>query len=419
MPQPSCKRVERASPSRARFRCGREPRLTWRTATAAPDWVQRPRRARAHAAVGHRRRRLSRGGLVRGSTGRSRRSRRGTTSGSGSGSPGPATRYRLERAAAHPRRLPGATASGSPLRSACAAPAEEAQPGLARTEFEIAGDVAPRLALRDRASASTRRRQRRRRRRPGAQAGLDAVPVRDSSTRRPTSPACSSPGRNALGIRFAGGWATERLRLPRQAAPALRRPARGGRAAGDRVRGRPTEVVATDAPGGPRPGRSPPAGIYAGRGPRRPLARDAGWAPSRASTTPAGRAAAGVDADSSRRAPAPRRSCAGSRSSPVREVITTPAGRTVLDFGQNLVGRLRIRVDGPGRHRDHAAPRRGARARRARHPAAARRRGDRPLHPRAATAPRLGARVHLPRLPLRRGRRAGRASSTRPPSPPS
>ena len=37
---------------------------------------------------------------------------------------------------------------------------------------------------------------------------------------------------------------------------------------------------------------------------------------------------------------------------PVCEVITTPAGKTVLDFGQNLVGRLRIAVDGPGRHRD-------------------------------------------------------------------
>ena len=31
---------------------------------------------------------------------------------------------------------------------------------------------------------------------------------------------------------------------------------------------------------------------------------------------------------------------------PVAEVITTPSGRTVLDFGQNLVGHLRIRVSG-------------------------------------------------------------------------
>jgi alpha-L-rhamnosidase len=32
---------------------------------------------------------------------------------------------------------------------------------------------------------------------------------------------------------------------------------------------------------------------------------------------------------------------------PVREVITSPSGRTLLDFGQNLVGRLRLEVAGP------------------------------------------------------------------------
>ncbi|QOR70776.1 family 78 glycoside hydrolase catalytic domain [Ruania alkalisoli] len=34
----------------------------------------------------------------------------------------------------------------------------------------------------------------------------------------------------------------------------------------------------------------------------------------------------------------------------VAEVITTPSGKTVLDFGQNLVGRLRVRVSGPAGH---------------------------------------------------------------------
>ncbi|WP_426592116.1 family 78 glycoside hydrolase catalytic domain [Cellulomonas sp. McL0617] len=34
-------------------------------------------------------------------------------------------------------------------------------------------------------------------------------------------------------------------------------------------------------------------------------------------------------------------------SVPVRDVLTTASGATVLDFGQNLVGRLRLRVDGP------------------------------------------------------------------------
>ncbi|MGW2570102.1 family 78 glycoside hydrolase catalytic domain [Streptomyces sp. NPDC001537] len=32
------------------------------------------------------------------------------------------------------------------------------------------------------------------------------------------------------------------------------------------------------------------------------------------------------------------------------DVLTTPSGKTVLDFGQNLVGRLRIRVSGPSGH---------------------------------------------------------------------
>src|SRR4029079_17414884 len=32
---------------------------------------------------------------------------------------------------------------------------------------------------------------------------------------------------------------------------------------------------------------------------------------------------------------------------PVQEVLPSPSGQTLLDFGQNLVGRLRIRVSGP------------------------------------------------------------------------
>ena len=78
-------------------------------------------------------------------------------------------------------------------------------------------------------SGCTRPRQRQRRRRPGAEAGLDAVPVapdpRDDRRDR-----CSSPGPNALGVRLAGGWATERYGFRDNAAPLLRRPA-GGRGA--------------------------------------------------------------------------------------------------------------------------------------------------------------------------------------------
>ena len=89
----------------------------------------------------------------------------------------------------------------------------------------------------------------------------------------------------------------------------------------------------------------------------------------------------------------------------VREVIITPSGRTILDFGQNLVGWVRFTVDGPAGDDRHAAPRRSARGRRARHAFAAQRRGDRSLHPCRRRPGDLGARVHVPRLPLRRGRR--------------
>jgi alpha-L-rhamnosidase len=34
----------------------------------------------------------------------------------------------------------------------------------------------------------------------------------------------------------------------------------------------------------------------------------------------------------------------------VEEIVTTPSGRTILDFGQNIVGRVRIRVSGPSGH---------------------------------------------------------------------
>ncbi len=59
-----------------------------------------------------------------------------------------------------------------------------------------------------------------------------------------------------------------------------------------------------------------------------------------------------------RELPSPRAELVAPTGPPVRrtqtvaavEVITTPSGKTVLDFGQNLVGRLRIRVSGPAGH---------------------------------------------------------------------
>ena len=60
-----------------------------------------------------------------------------------------------------------------------------------------------------------------------------------------------------------------------------------------------------------------------------------------------------------------------------------------------------------GRGRDRRPARRGARARRARHPPAARRPGDRPVRPQRRRR-RLRADADLPRVPLRRGQRLAR-----------
>ena len=192
----------------------------------------------------------------------------------------------------------------------------------------------------------------------------------------------------------------------------LRRPARPARPARDHLRrrhdrrrspptsewrdrdrsdpARPTSTTARPT----TPGSSSTAGIDRGFD-------DAAWAPAELFEPDVGRA---------RRADRARR-CGGPRSSRVRRgARRRRRARRSLDFGQNLVGRVRHHGRRRGGHGRHAAPRRGARRRRARHPPAAQRRGDRPLHAARRRPGDLGAALHLPRLPLRRGRRlAGRA----------
>ena len=68
---------------------------------------------------------------------------------------------------------------------------------------------------------------------------------------------------------------------------------------------------------------------------------------------------------------------------PVR-IWTSPSGRTLVDFGQNLVGWLRFRVRGERGRDDHHPARGGAGGRRARRPAAAHREGHRPVRPQSA-----------------------------------
>ena len=91
-------------------------------------------------------------------------------------------------------------------------------------------------------------------------------------------------------------------------------------------------------------------------------------------------------------------------------MIATPIGRTILDFGQNLVGRLRMRVAGPaGRY--HAPARRGARRRRARHPPAAQGGGHRRYDLAGDGEETLGAAFTFHGFRYARST-AGRASST-------
>ena len=154
-----------------------------------------------------------------------------------------------------------------------------------------------------------------------------------------------SPGANALGVTLAGGWFTESFGFQGLAKPFYgSQPSFAGQILLEYSDGR-SEWVRT----GPDwltwcDGPWITAGIYAGEtydagrlpaGWSKPGFNSAGW--TAAALLPAGPT------------PGPRTSpvVRVTETVPVAEVLTTPAGKTVVDFGQNLVGRLRIRVTGP------------------------------------------------------------------------
>lgn len=157
-----------------------------------------------------------------------------------------------------------------------------------------------------------------------------------------------TPGRNAIGIRFAGAWFTERYGFHGSAKPFYGDQPAVAAQLHILYNDGSTDVVTTGpdwrgAPAGPLVS----SGIYAGE---RIDARRivAGWSEARFDDD-AWSAVAVRDVDT---VPEPVTSEPVRRIEEitVQEVITTPSGKTVLDFGQNLVGRLRIRVSGP---RDH------------------------------------------------------------------
>jgi alpha-L-rhamnosidase len=151
-------------------------------------------------------------------------------------------------------------------------------------------------------------------------------------------------GRNTLGITLAGGWYTERFGF-RDAAKRFYEgaPAVAGQMFIEYSDGR-TQTIITDGAALWAPAPVTASSLYQGEtydarlemtGWSTPEFDDAAWEPVVTSTD-------------TEVIPTPRTSPPVRRIQelPVREILTTPTGATILDFGQNLVGWLRIRVRG-------------------------------------------------------------------------
>ncbi|MFB7251309.1 family 78 glycoside hydrolase catalytic domain [Microbacterium sp. NPDC056234] len=141
-------------------------------------------------------------------------------------------------------------------------------------------------------------------------------------------------GANEITVRLAGAWATERYGFRDNARPMYAdQPRFAAQLLIEYSDGR-SELVVTDGTWESAPGPITASGLYAGED------HDARRTPQEWT------AVAVVDdlpVPEARVSPFVRRI----EERQAVEVITTPGGKTVLDFGQNLVGRLRIRVAGP------------------------------------------------------------------------
>lgn len=146
-------------------------------------------------------------------------------------------------------------------------------------------------------------------------------------------------GHNTISVRVAAGWYSERLRMFGEPEPFYgEQPAVAAQLLVEYTDGT-SSLIATDASwAATLDGPLRTSGIYTGDefDARRVRALDeALWSPVRVDT------AAVVPSMTTQ---PPVRAI---EEVAVQEVITTPDGATILDFGQNLVGVLRITVDGP------------------------------------------------------------------------
>ena len=191
-----------------------------------------------------------------------------------------------------------------------AEPSGEAQPGLARTEFEITGDVASAVLYATALGVY--------------QASVNGSDVDDQVLKPGWTPYqwrlihettdvtdLLVPGTNALGLRFAGGWATERYGFRGEAAPFYSdQPAVAGQLVVTYADGR-RQVVATDETWQVSTSPITASGIYHGEDYDARLAQP-GW-DRPGFDAAAWSAAAAAATRSPPRARGPRRSSAGSR----------------------------------------------------------------------------------------------------------
>lgn len=153
-----------------------------------------------------------------------------------------------------------------------------------------------------------------------------------------------APGRNAIGVALAGGWYTESFGFQGLARPFYgNQPSFAGQVLLEYSNGS-SEWVCSDgdwSASGEGPWTS--AGIYAGESFDARQVQD-GWA------SPGFRSGSWVGAQLCPSGPVPTPRTGPevrvTQTVPVVEVTTSPSGSTLVDFGQNLVGRLRIRVSG-------------------------------------------------------------------------
>ena len=158
-----------------------------------------------------------------------------------------------------------------------------------------------------------------------------------------------SEGANVLAVRLAGAWATELYGFSRDAEPVFAsQPSFAAQLHIEHADGR-TEIITTGRDWRAHAGALVSSSLYDGEtydaravlrdNSRRTFSQpgfdDSDWGYARTAEP--------MPIPEARTAPFVRRI----EEVPVREVLTSASGKIILDFGQNLVGRLRIRVHGP------------------------------------------------------------------------